>query len=175
MCVFNKMNITKLRQTGDTIVEVLIAMAVISFALGATYVTANRSLQSTQQAQERSQATKIAESQAELLNTISVLKPGQPGYIDIYQNSYCISGTYPNFSANTIPPAGPTGSLALDSLNEYGPASCTFSNGSVAGLFNVSILYTPGSSPKNGTFIIQVRWFRLGGFKDELNIFYRVT
>lgn len=53
------------RQAGDTIVEVLIAIAVISLVLVGAYVTTTKNMSSTQDAQERTQAVKLAETQIE--------------------------------------------------------------------------------------------------------------
>jgi prepilin-type N-terminal cleavage/methylation domain-containing protein len=63
------------RQRGDTLVEVLIAIAVISLVLAGAYVTTNRSLQATRAAQERGHALKLAESQLEQLKSIAVTDP----------------------------------------------------------------------------------------------------
>src|SRR5687767_4350813 len=57
-----------IRERGDTIVEVLIAIAVVSLILGGAYTTTNRSMQATRSAQERSVALTLAESQIERLN-----------------------------------------------------------------------------------------------------------
>lgn len=57
----------KLSQTGDTIAEVLIALAVLSLMMSASFTMANRSSQATRQALERSEASKYAQSQLELL------------------------------------------------------------------------------------------------------------
>src|SRR5258706_10324416 len=61
----------KLSYTGDTIVEVLIAVAVVGSVLGGAFAASNRSQRSTQQAQEHTTALKIAESQVELLKVSS--------------------------------------------------------------------------------------------------------
>lgn len=61
---------SKLNQAGDTIVEVLIAMAVASLVLGVSYAAANQNLLSTRQAQEHSEATEIANEQLEGLVTL---------------------------------------------------------------------------------------------------------
>ncbi len=62
-------------QRGDTIVEVLIAIAVISLVLGGAYVTTNRSLQATRAAQERVNALKLAESQMEQIKAMAANDP----------------------------------------------------------------------------------------------------
>ena len=73
-----------LRERGDTIVEVLIAIAVVSMVLGGAYVTTNRSLLSARDAQERAIALKLTESQIEQLKGIvtdnpnAIFGPGAP-------------------------------------------------------------------------------------------------
>lgn len=56
-----------LNQTGDTIVEVLLAIAVVSSVLGGAFVSANRSLRGTQISSERGEALKLVEGQLESL------------------------------------------------------------------------------------------------------------
>ncbi|HEU4914118.1 MAG TPA: hypothetical protein VFT16_01805 [Candidatus Saccharimonadales bacterium] len=58
-------------QKGDTIVEVLIAIAVITSVLGGAFVMTNRSLQNTRTSQERVNAVKLVESQVELLKSLA--------------------------------------------------------------------------------------------------------
>lgn len=52
---------------GDTIVEVLISIAVLGLILSVSYALANRDTQYVQQSQERAEAQKISEQQLELL------------------------------------------------------------------------------------------------------------
>ncbi len=56
---------------GDTIIEVLLAIAIVSAVLGGAFVSANRSLQGTRVSLERSEATKLVQGQAELLGAAS--------------------------------------------------------------------------------------------------------
>jgi type II secretory pathway pseudopilin PulG len=58
-----------LSERGDTIVEVLISIAVISLILGGAFVATNRSLTATRDTQERSDGLKLVESQIELLKS----------------------------------------------------------------------------------------------------------
>lgn len=82
---------TELRERGDTIVEVLIAIAVISLILGGAYVTTNHSLLATRDAQEHGDALKLVESQLEQLKGVVANDPnavfggGAPG-------SFCVTG-----------------------------------------------------------------------------------
>lgn len=57
----------KLSQAGDTIAEVMICLAILSFVLSSAYVVTNRNQLTTQAAHERSEALKLADSQLELL------------------------------------------------------------------------------------------------------------
>ena len=58
------------RQAGDTIVEVMIVLAVLGLAIGVSYATANRSLLNARQAQENSIATELAQSQVEAIQSL---------------------------------------------------------------------------------------------------------
>jgi prepilin-type N-terminal cleavage/methylation domain-containing protein len=61
----------RLTQKGDTIVEVLIAIAVISLVMAGAFVMTNSSLQGSRTAQERTNAVKLTESQVELIKSLS--------------------------------------------------------------------------------------------------------
>jgi prepilin-type N-terminal cleavage/methylation domain-containing protein len=63
------------KQRGDTLVEVLIAVTVVSMVLGGAYVTTNKSLLATRAAQERSNALKLTESQVEQLKGLVATNP----------------------------------------------------------------------------------------------------
>jgi prepilin-type N-terminal cleavage/methylation domain-containing protein len=60
--------IKKLNTIGDTLVEVLICVAIISLVLAAGYVTTNSSLVDERHAQERNYALQIAQAQLESLS-----------------------------------------------------------------------------------------------------------
>lgn len=57
---------------GDTIVEVLIAVAVVSLVIVSAYAIVNRSLMGIQAAQEQSYAQKLVEQQVEMLRAADV-------------------------------------------------------------------------------------------------------
>lgn len=63
------MRIKNHNQTGDTIVEVLVCILVISVVLAGAFTVTNKSLLSVRASQERSQAIKLAEAQLERLRT----------------------------------------------------------------------------------------------------------
>ncbi|HSX34131.1 MAG TPA: prepilin-type N-terminal cleavage/methylation domain-containing protein [Candidatus Saccharimonadales bacterium] len=56
-----------MRQRGDTLVEVMIAIVIVASVIGGAYTVSNRSLQATRGAQERSGALKLGEAQLEQL------------------------------------------------------------------------------------------------------------
>lgn len=77
-------------QAGDTIVEVMVVLAVLGLAIGISYATASRSLFNARQAQENSQATTAAQAQTEQLVSIGctsgdaacdITNPANPGYL----------------------------------------------------------------------------------------------
>lgn len=65
----------KLGERGDTIVEVIIVIAVVSLILAGGFVTTNHSLQSTRDAQERGSSLKLAESQMEQIKDLAETNP----------------------------------------------------------------------------------------------------
>lgn len=60
-----------LRESGDTIVEVLIAIAIVSMILGGAFASSQRSFNVNQRTQERGEATKYVEQQLERLKAAS--------------------------------------------------------------------------------------------------------
>ncbi len=76
---------------GDTIVEVMIVLAVLGLAIGISYATANRSLINARQAQENAQATTLAQSQVEALRSLA-----DDTTPNIFQaGPYCLSAAAP--------------------------------------------------------------------------------
>src|SRR4030095_15717644 len=68
-------HIGALGSAGDTIVEVLLAVAIVSTVLAGAYVATSRSLANSRQAQERSEAAKFVEGQLEKLKTAFATDP----------------------------------------------------------------------------------------------------
>ena len=148
----------RLNTRGDTIVEVLIALAVCSLLLGGAFATTTRSLAGARQSQERGEALKIAESQAEALR--SMPSPGTA------TAPFCFD---PATFATILIPATPgiASTAAGDQTAKYAgyPAGC------VSGFFHISIVRPiPATLNK---FDIRVRWDRAGGGgAEELIITY---
>jgi Tfp pilus assembly protein PilV len=88
--MFIKQKLMSLGHRGDTIVEVMIAVAVISSVLGGAYITTNKSLQATRDAQERANATKLVESQLEQLKQVVASDSGAVFGASAATSGYCV-------------------------------------------------------------------------------------
>jgi len=89
------MHLTSLRNNaGDTIVEVLVVLAILGLALSISYATASRSLLSTNGAQENSKATALLQAQAEVLRYMAP-QVSPPANQDVFGQSgpFCIDTT----------------------------------------------------------------------------------
>lgn len=135
-----------LNQRGDTIVEVLISIAIVSMILGGAYVMTNRSLQATRGAQERSNALKVVEAQLEMLksvaggaNTVNVMGPNPPA-------SFCIVPTTLAVSS------------ALEENNCKFDALGNVYTGNTQPAYKVSISRTSIAGGEGYTFTIKNTW-----------------
>lgn len=156
----------KLKQTGDTIIEVLIAMTVASSVLGISYATANRNLLITRASQERSEAARLIQGQIESLryvnNTAPLTLPSAAN------TPFCLNGSTVQKSPAVSWPIGVpnTTDLAADNFAGY-PAQC------VENFYNYAITRDTAGS---GTFHFYVRWENVrGGTRDQIIMVYRVN
>lgn len=128
--------------SGDTIVEVFIAIAVLSLVLGGAYSIAGKSLNNVRQAQEHSTALKIAEVQIEQIKSLH-----GTGNTDIFTQG---SG----FCTAII-------AAALDVVANTAP-ECTITNGLD---YRVNVTRT-GAAP-NFTFRADITWPSIHGDSDD--------
>lgn len=144
------MRLKQLKQRGDTIVEVLIATAVIGGVLGVSYSLVSNGVKNNQESQERSVAVKLAETQIESLRSYVSTHPSLP------TNNFCISG------GSTI---DINGSLPAPNNNASNyPSGCITQN-----------LYVAGVHPEgNNTYTIWVSWDSLKGPRTQVSIAYKV-
>lgn len=134
---------------GDTIVEVLIAVAVLGLIIAAGFAIANRSLRGVRRAQERSEALKIAERQIERIKHFSKSAPSS-----FFRNGarYCVLSSGATAPENDAAcKEGPDGRYAtVTEVNATGEASGQY------------------------IFTITVTWTRLGGDgQDILELYYK--
>jgi type II secretory pathway pseudopilin PulG len=142
-------------QLGDTIVEVMVVLAVLGLAISISYATANRSLLNTRQALENSQATELVRSQVEAIRSMAC----STGNINCSANpalfttgtSFCIDTTASSY--NVIPTTNP---------------SC--SQGTVP--YGISITY---NNTPTDTFTVVATWPDvLGQGNDTVTYVYRL-
>lgn len=149
-----------LNNHGDTIVEVLVVLAVLGLAIGISYSTANRSLLTTRAAQENSQATELLQGQIEELRYLAPPGSGQ----NIYQTSkyFCVDG-----SSNTVI-TGFGGTFAPSDLQNY----AYYPNKCVNGFYHLAIAWDQLS---DDTFTLTAHWDDVQGQgQDTATLTYRV-
>ena len=163
------MLIRQLNNTGDTIVEVLISIAVVSSVLGAGYVGANHSSTTIQEAQEHQIATSIAQTQLELLNSQTGLAR--------------LNTPTPTFPSSALPScyAQVSGTYLLNTPNTGKQSRCSPYDSSVyPENFNVNItdVTDPSQSPPPtlDTYQVEVSWQHLGGAqKNDIKMFFQTA
>jgi prepilin-type N-terminal cleavage/methylation domain-containing protein len=149
-----------LNQAGDTIIEVLVAIIVLSSVLAGAYGIASRATKENMQTQEHSQALQIAQGQLEALKA-QTSPPTSP---------FCIT------NSNTIQVWGPTPPAANaqdDSLGTIYPSACqqNLTGGScdTSLCYYVAIKKADSSNDDNVT----VRWPGANGGNDQVSLAYR--
>lgn len=149
---------------GDTIIEVMVALTIIGAVVSAAYVLASRNLTATQQSQERGEAVKVAEGQIEKLKSVAA---ANPALSTTTTNGFCVLDdlTIDNLSATPDP-----ASQSVDNDPLTGYDKCLTGTGN---RYHYEIIFSDPSGV--GTFNIYVRWFRLGGGKDEVHLTYRIV
>jgi len=105
----------RLRQEGDTIVEVLIAIAIVSLILTAAYVISNKNTLAIQDNQERIQAQHLVEGQIESLRAQGSLANSTDCFTSDgseVTSSNCTAFTQPGSGATyTVSVTGPVSSV----------------------------------------------------------------
>lgn len=143
----------KQNQRGDTIVEVLISIAVISLILGGAYITTNNSLRAERGAQERTDASKLVESQIESLKNLA-----DTGNTEIFNSSgFCITG----------------GNTVSTSVNTNG--TCKF-NATGSNNNSEQPVYYINITRNANTFTIKSTWDSIesSGGQDTVQMVYKV-
>lgn len=140
---------------GDTIIEVLLAITVVSTVLGGAYASSNQSLNLTRQSQERGESLKLAEQQLERLKTLANTNSG------IFSTDYfCI---HEDLTYSSIK----VGSLDFQNFGAY-PGECQAQPQGGA-TYYIVIHRTDAN-----TFAVHSTWPRIGGGNDSLKLAYRV-
>lgn len=155
----------KSRERGDTIVEVLLSLAVLGAVLGAAYVVSNRNIITNRVSQERLEAVKLAETQFERLK----VKAANDGTV-LTQSNFCLP-------KNTTP--GNEVVNASDSRCQVDangdPVAASISPRYSMVISRVQYVNIP-NVPQAGTrFRISMTWDNVAGTgTDRLDSFYEV-
>lgn len=156
--------LTSLRQRGDTLVEVLIAITIISLILGGAYVVSNNSLRATLDSQEHNEALQLAQSQLEQVK--GIVNGGGTGIFPGPGTPFCITT------------AGVPGTGGVCNFNSAGGTPITGQP-----VFTISICQSTTSAlgaacnpTTNGTvFTVSAKWpSAIGTQTDQEQIVYRL-
>lgn len=147
---------------GDTIVEVLITIAIISSVLAGAFSVTQKSAMAVRDSQERSEMLQILQGQVELVRSIAVAAP-TPTH-EIFETTpqyFCIdsaSKAKREFSA----------SASLNNLGDY-HADCK--DLGAAGLYRLAVSYNSTTS----TYTFIGNWDNLGGGNNSMKLSYRIA
>jgi type II secretory pathway pseudopilin PulG len=166
-------------QAGDTIVEVLIAMAIVSLVLVGAFVTSNKSTQATRDSQEHAEATQDIKTQIELARlAISSVADQASDPTSSSTKLFCIVQTG---TSATIVPFDTSGyanngasllTLSSDTFQSY-PATCHQSAGGYSYYIVIENHITNPTNVPANTLLAHARWDNLGGGRDEVSFAYR--
>lgn len=154
-------HMTKLHQRGDTIVEVLIAITIVSLILGGAYVTSRNSLDATQDTQEHLDALQLTQAQIELVRSLATTS--SPVFTT--PTPFCI---YDSAGAVTYR----TTTVAC-TVNSNGVVSGT-PGSSAPYIYREEILNRSGNGKGPYTFTAQTSWPSVQNNTDRVQLIYRI-
>lgn len=159
----------RLGSRGDTIVEVLIAIAIIGMILGGALASANRSLQAERRAQERTEASRVAEQQLELLK----LSSQQSDSIYTGVNDFCVDNNLSRYNFSSLPSSDYRNDAhTLQPGGNY-PVECQIAYNN-NGYFYYAWISRSTDMLDPDNFNIRVRWDGAGGIRQQVSFNYRV-
>jgi type II secretory pathway pseudopilin PulG len=175
----------KPNSSGDTIVEVMIALAIAAFAIGISYATASRSLDQAISAREHNEALNIMENQLTDLR-LRYQKTPASTFESTYGNAntnhhYCLNddSTGPNDTVHQWTPIFnnniTVNSLGPPNYNSLCNIQRTTQGALEGAIYWLDISTSPSGAQNSPTlFHVSVRWARLGGGISQANLFYKL-
>ena len=146
-----------LNQRGDTIVEVMMVLAILGLALSISYATANRSLLNSRQAQENAQAAELAQSQVEGIRLLSATPNPVPANQNVFVGSgsnFCVFTSGSSYAVQS-PASG--GNCNIDAIP-----------------YSISDVWQGSGAPNYDQFVVTVSWPDLQGQgNDTVKLTYR--
>ncbi|HEX8182298.1 MAG TPA: hypothetical protein VF575_01705 [Candidatus Saccharimonadales bacterium] len=152
----------KFNQSGDTIVEVLIALAVISSVLAGAFLVSQKSAQAVRNGQEQAEMLQILQGQVEQTRSMALAETNPvAGIFATSPRYFCVNDS----DANNLQRANYPASFDIGNRNfdDY-EADCK------KGRYNVIGTYDSGAK----TFTFYGRWDGISGGKNEVKLSYRV-
>lgn len=167
--------IYRMGNKGETIVEVLLSAALLSLAITVSFGIARTSLDLGTEARERTQATKIAETQVELLKFMAN-QPGNSagqGIFTVHPPGYkfCLD-------VDAVAYAAAPGNVGIETIDLR--CGGRLADGFPESDVEVSIDYSlegpdPANQFDNNTFTVSVSWDEVrSGDRDQVVIAYRL-
>jgi len=166
MLNFKRFN--SLNQFGDTIVEVLIAMAVLGLTMTTSYKSINNILINFHEANERAQAVKLVETQIEELRAYIGAAPSSP-------TPDCFSYRSGVGTSNISPESsiGPAGTNPCIIQSDGTKAAAT---SEPAYKLSITAVVPPpyGTVPLPNTYTVTATWISQHGGNESASMEYRV-
>lgn len=147
----------KKSQHGDTIVEVLLAVAVISSMLVGAFSIANKSSSQIRMAQERSEATKLTTTVLELSKKNADLSANKNQW-------YC----YDYNNKKLIKVLGLPAYASVGDVNSAYNSDCLYAPSGGVQFISFVILESPANK-----FTVNTRWDGVGGAREQQVMMYR--
>ncbi|MHB1865527.1 MAG: type IV pilus modification PilV family protein [Candidatus Saccharimonadales bacterium] len=161
-------NILRKHEDGDTIVEVLISLAILVLVLGGAYYTASQSYRNDRDSQEHTEGLTIAQTQIEALRIYgdtfnptndSCLQPPDSPSNSCYVSSSDTSKFYPNL--NNCQAQAPY--CYRVTISQPGGPPVT-----------INQHQSPAPTVTVNTYIVTVTWPALAGGTDNVTLNYRL-
>ncbi len=147
-------------ERGDTIIEVLIAVAVVSSVLAISYSIMNRNLQTLRDNQERSEASKLAQAQIERLKTAWENSSTPASFAGLDGQSFCMT---PAGTPQALSGSAPAADAGSDDFSQY-PPECRDN------FYHIAIRYNSSET----SYRVSVRWDSLNSNRSEVVMGYRL-
>lgn len=156
-----RLSIRQLASRGDTIVEVMIAIAVISSVLAGAFSVTQKSSKAVRDSQEKGEMMQLLQGQIELIREKALAAQSTSDAIYSSSTLFCMNpadGTRVNFG-DTIQVTNTTG--YPDQCKNLGPGS----------LYAIAVRY----DATGNYFKAEGRWDGLSGTTNTLDLFYRIS
>ena len=152
------------RQAGDTIVEVLIATAVIGMVIAGAFVVSAQNTNNVRNAQEHSEALQLLQAQIEQLRAYSTNYTYATFTATIPSpttTKFCFDDSNKPIQSKDKDPSGNNGTCYDTQFNRY----------------HFMILEEPAvnAAPGNHQFDAKVQWDKLGGGTNNEDLHYRLA